>query len=102
MRTDEIIIRLFCMVDDTLGPVKRHPQAILHPSEIITIGLLLALKGISYRAFYRWLAAHYAPLFGRLPEQSRSIACSSMSSSRPIGSWPIRPSWASLIRSALS
>jgi hypothetical protein len=71
MPTDEIIIHLFCIVDDTLRPVNRHPQAKLHPSEVVTIGLLLALKGRSYRAFYRWLWANYAYLFGALPEQSR-------------------------------
>lgn len=71
MRTDEIIIRLFCIVDDRLGDVKKHPLARLHPSEVVTIGLVFALKGGSYRAFYRWLRANYADLFGRLPEQSR-------------------------------
>jgi hypothetical protein len=71
MRTDEIIIRLFCIVDDRMQDVKKHPLATLYPSEVVTIGLLLALKGSSYRAFYRWLAANYAHLFGRLPEQSR-------------------------------
>jgi hypothetical protein len=71
MPTDEIIIRLLCIVDDRLGPVKKHPQAKLHPSEVVTLGLLLALKGLSYRAFYRWVRANYAQLFGALPEQSR-------------------------------
>jgi hypothetical protein len=71
MRTDEIIIRLFCMVDDRLGAVKRHPQAKLHPSEVVTIGLVFALKGGSYRAFYRWFAANWAELFAGIPEQSR-------------------------------
>jgi hypothetical protein len=71
MRTDDIIIRLFCIVDDHMQDVKKHPLARLHPSEVVTIGLLLALKGISYRAFYRWLAANYGVLFGGLPEQSR-------------------------------
>lgn len=71
MRTDDIIIRVFCIVDDRLGDVKKHPLARLHPSEVVTIGLLLALKGIGYRAFYRWLAANYGSLFGGLPEQSR-------------------------------
>jgi hypothetical protein len=71
MCTDEIIIRLFCIVDDQLGAVKKHPLAKLHPSEVVTIGLLLALKGIGYRPFYRWLHANYGHLFGPLPEQSR-------------------------------
>ncbi len=71
MPTDEISIRLFCIVDDRLGTVKKHPQATLHPSEVVTIGLLLALKGLGYRPFYRWLHAKDGHLFGGLPEQSR-------------------------------
>ena len=71
MPTDEIIIRLLTIVDETLGLVKKHPKAILHRSEVITIGLLFALNGGSYRANYRWLKANYCWLFGRLPEQSR-------------------------------
>lgn len=71
MRTDEIIIRLFCIVDDRMPDVKKHPLARLHPSEVVTIGLLFALKGVGYRAFYRWLAANASDLFADLPEQSR-------------------------------
>lgn len=72
MPTDEIIIRLLCIVDEALGCVKKHPQAKLYPCEVVTIGLIFALKGTSYRAFYRWFSANYAALFGhRLPEQSR-------------------------------
>ncbi len=73
MATDMFIIRLFCMVDDRLGLVKQHPQARLYPSEIVTIGLVFALKGLGYRAFYRWFCANYARLFGRVPEQSRLL-----------------------------
>lgn len=71
MPTDEIIIRLFCIVDDRMRDVKKHPLALLYPSEVVTIGIVFALKGIGYRAFYRWLHANYAALFGVLPEQSR-------------------------------
>ncbi len=45
MPTDEIIIRLFCMVDDELGLVNKREDAYLYASEIGTIGLLSALKG---------------------------------------------------------
>jgi hypothetical protein len=38
-----------------LKDVKRHDQALLHPSETVTIGVIYALKGGAYRAFYRWL-----------------------------------------------
>ena len=71
MATDEIIIRLFCMVDDRLLKVNKHPDALLYPSEIVTIGLLFSLRGGKWRAFYRWLVANYGYFFPRIPEQSR-------------------------------
>ena len=71
MPTDEIIIRLFCIVDDELQPVKKRPDAHLYASEIVTIGLLFSLKGGRFRAFYRWLTANYRAYFPKLPERSR-------------------------------
>jgi hypothetical protein len=71
MPTDEIIIRLFCMVDDQLGHVNKRSDAHLYPSEIVTIGLLFSLKGGRFRAFYRSLHANYRALFPALPERTR-------------------------------
>ena len=71
MTTEEFIITLFCAVDDRLGAQPKHPQAKLYPSEVVTIGLLWALKGVSFRHFYRWLARDYAALFAGLPERTR-------------------------------
>ena len=71
MPTDEIIIRVFCIVDDELQPVKKRPDAHLYASEIVTIGLLFTLKGGRFRAFYRWLDANYRAWFPKLPERSR-------------------------------
>jgi hypothetical protein len=71
--TVDFLISLFCLVDDRLGRQPKHPQAHLWPSELVTIGLLFALKGGSFRAFYRWLARDYAPLFGTLPERTRLL-----------------------------
>jgi hypothetical protein len=71
--TVDFLISLFCLVDDRLGWQPKHPQAHLWPSELVTIGLLFALKGGSFRAFYRWLARDYADLFGRLPERTRLL-----------------------------
>ena len=71
MPTDEIIIRLFCMVDDQLGPVNKRSDAHLYPSEIVTIGLLFNLKGGRFRAFYRSLNANYRAFFPALPERTR-------------------------------
>src|SRR5258705_933585 len=71
MPTDEIIIRLFCMVDEPFGLVNKRSDAQLDASEIVTIGLLFSLKGGRFRAFYRWLAANYRSFFPELPERSR-------------------------------
>jgi hypothetical protein len=71
--TVDFVISLFCLVDDRLGCRPKHPQAQLWPSELVTIGLLFALKGSSFRSFYRWLARDYAALFGGLPERTRLL-----------------------------
>ena len=71
MATEDFLIWLFCVVDDRLGCRRKHPQARLWPSELVTIGLLFALKGGSFRGFYRWLDRDYAALFGGLPERTR-------------------------------
>ena len=73
MATEDFVIRLFCLVDDRLGYRRKHPQAQLWPSELVTIGLLFALKGCSFRSFYHWLEREYADLFGGLPERTRLL-----------------------------
>src|SRR5690349_24961432 len=70
MTTEDIIIRIFCAVDDQVGQEKKVPQAKLYPSEVITIGILFALKGGRFRAFYRWLKRDYDALFGGLPDRT--------------------------------
>jgi hypothetical protein len=69
--TIEFITALFCQVDDQLAGVPKHPEAHLWPSEVVTLGLLHALKGVGNRAFYRWLTRDYRALFPRLPERTR-------------------------------
>ena len=54
--TVDFITALFCRIDDKMQAVPKHPQAHLYPSEVVTIALLFALKGVGPRAFYRWLA----------------------------------------------
>jgi hypothetical protein len=49
----------------------KHSQAKLYPSELVTIGLLFALKGGRFRAFYRWLKRDYEALFAGLPDRTR-------------------------------
>ena len=70
MTTEEIIIRIFCLVDEQLYDVPKVPQAKLYPSEIVTIGILFALKGNHFRAFYRWLRRDFDQLFGGLPHRT--------------------------------
>ncbi len=52
MTTIDFITELFCMVDDNIDDNK-HSQAKLYPSEVITIGLLYALKGCGQNKFWR-------------------------------------------------
>jgi len=69
--TEDIIIHIFCKVDDGMPAIKKHSQASLYPSELVTIGILFALKGGYFRAFYRWLKRDYDALFGGLPDRTR-------------------------------
>ena len=71
MTTLDFIAALFCQVDDDLPAIPKHPEAHLWPSEVVTLGLLHALKGVGNRAFYRWLTRDYRALFPRLPERTR-------------------------------
>lgn len=71
MTTTDFITELFCRVDDLMKEVQKHSQSRLYPSEIVTLGLLWALKGGSERAFYRWVEANFLPLFPELPERTR-------------------------------
>jgi len=69
--TEDFITELFCRVDDAMPEAKKHPQAKLYPSEVVTLALLFALKGVGNRAYYRWLARDFSPLFPQLPERTR-------------------------------
>src|SRR5215467_8161298 len=71
MITVEFITDLFYEVDEQLGAIPKHPEAHLWPSEVVTLGLLHAFKGVGNRAFHRWLSRDYRPLFSRLPERTR-------------------------------
>jgi hypothetical protein len=68
---EEFIIGLFVRVDDAMPEVPLHPQGLLYPSEIVTLGLLYALKGGGQRPFYRWIRRDYLALFPFLPERTR-------------------------------
>ena len=71
MMTVEFITALFYEVDEQLRTIPKHPEAHLWPSEVVTLGLLHALKGGGNRPFYRWLTRDYRALFPRLPERTR-------------------------------
>jgi len=71
MITEEFIPALFYEVDEQLRAIPKHPEAHLWPSEVVTLGLLYARKGVGNRAFSRWLTRDYRTLFPRLPERTR-------------------------------
>ncbi len=71
MTQENFIIELFCRVDDMLPKTQEHFQAKLSKSELVTLGLLVALKGSSQHAFYRWLKQNWQELFPALPERTR-------------------------------
>jgi hypothetical protein len=71
MTTVEFITALFYHVDEPMRAMPKHPEARLWPSEVVTLGLLHALKGVGNRAFYRWLTRDYRALFPQLPERTR-------------------------------
>ena len=74
MTTEYFMTGLFTHVDDQFneqGINGKHPQAKLYVSEVITLGLLFALKGGGNRAFYRWLSRDYGALFPQLPTRVR-------------------------------
>lgn len=64
---------MFCRVDDALQGQLKHPKAKLWPSELVTLGALRALKGGSFRSFYRWLIRNHADLFPNLPDRTRLL-----------------------------
>ena len=57
----EFITALFYEVDEQLRAIPKHPEAHLWPSEVVTLGLLHALKGGGNRPFYRWLTRGSCP-----------------------------------------
>src|SRR5258708_30394258 len=73
MTTEDIIIHIFYHVDNGVGQVAKEPCAKLYPSEVVTIGILFALKGGHFRAFYRWLKRDYDALFAGLPDRTNLL-----------------------------
>jgi hypothetical protein len=102
MTTIDFITELFCKVDDQMFQATKHPQALLWPSEAVTLGLLYAIKGVGTKAFYRWLSNNYRPLFPKLPLGLVSFACSDPTRPGLIAFWLLLPCWESSIAMASS
>src|SRR5215471_1023598 len=73
MTTVELITALFYGVDEQIGAIPTPPEAHLWPSEVVTLGLVHALKGVGNRPFSRWLTRDDRALFPRLPERTRLL-----------------------------
>ena len=71
MNIADFITELYCKIDDALPDFPHHPQAILSISELVTIGVLHAMKNVKQRPFYRWLKDNYDCLFPKLPHRTR-------------------------------
>ena len=61
MTTEDFISELFYRIDEAMKDIPKHPLASLWPSELVTLGVLFALKGVGNRAFYRWLSRDWRP-----------------------------------------
>jgi hypothetical protein len=51
MTAEDSIIQIFYEADEQMWGIAKHPHAKLHPSELVTIGILYALKAGSFNAF---------------------------------------------------
>jgi len=71
MTTVDFITELFCRVDDAMSNYPKHTQVSLHPSEVVTIAMLYALKKCGQRAFWRWLTRDFRSLFPNLRSRTR-------------------------------
>ena len=71
MTTEGFITELFCRIDDVMKDIRKHSQGNLYPSEIVTLAVLFALKGVGERAFYRWINRDYRSMFPKLAERTR-------------------------------
>ena len=72
----DFITELFCRIDDNMVNAKKHVQANLSPSEVVTLAILFALKGVGNRAFYRWLERDSSLCFPNYLNAPGSFGCS--------------------------
>lgn len=71
LTTQDFMLTLFCQRDDQMAQVPKRPDAKLYPSEVGTLALLLAIKGVGTRAFDRWLRRDDQAWFPHVPERTR-------------------------------
>src|SRR5215216_2189466 len=74
MSTVDFITALFYEVDEQLRAIPKHPEARLWPSEVVTLGLLHALKGVGNRPFYRWLTRRLSGLVSTAPRAHPALS----------------------------
>ena len=71
----DFVITLFVRVDDAIKnsgqTIEKDRRAKLWPSELLTLGMLHAIKGKNQSAFYRWAFANLRIWFPNLPERTR-------------------------------
>src|SRR6266851_2924204 len=72
--TIDCIPAFFCQIDDHLSGLPTHPEARLWPSEVVTLGLVHARKGVGNRACSRWLTRDYRTLFPPAPRADAALS----------------------------
>ncbi|HVO71456.1 MAG TPA: hypothetical protein VMT24_15505 [Aggregatilineaceae bacterium] len=70
MTTEDMIIHIFCYVDDALRGAAKDARDKMYPSEVVSISILFSLKGGHFRAVYRRLKRDFDAVFGGLPDRT--------------------------------
>ena len=86
----DFITALFYEVDEQLRAIPKHPEAHLWPSEVVTLGLLHALKAEATGRFIVGSRATIAPCFPAYPSGPGSFASSRPMKTGRRSSWPPR------------
>jgi hypothetical protein len=71
MTPQDCIRALFYAVAQEMVDVPKHPDATLHPREVVMLALRHAITGGGTRAFYYCLTRAYRPLFPHVLERTR-------------------------------
>jgi hypothetical protein len=71
MTTADVIIDWCCRIDDAMTDLQKHSPAILSASEIVTLAIVFAIKGVGNRACDRCLQRHWRHRFPSRPHRPR-------------------------------